>query len=175
MRDYDSVNFKEKLLPLLLTLAVILADQVSKMIAAATLPFARPVEVLGNFLRLTYLTNTAIAFSIGRNLPSLGKQILFLVLPFFVLGFLIYYYFFSKDISRGQRWLLAAIMGGGLGNYIDRLFRREGVIDFIDVKFYGIFGFSRWPTFNLADSTIVVALVLLMVSYFRMERQKKNE
>ncbi len=165
----------EKIFPFVLTLGVIAADQISKLIVSRVLPYAHPVEVLGNFLRLTYVKNPAVAFSIGRNLPAPGRQIIFLVLPLIVLGILLYYYFFARDISKGQRWILAAIVGGGIGNYLDRLFRYGGVIDFIDVKFYGLFGLTRWPTFNLADSTVVVAGLLLLITYFKTEMKRKNE
>jgi signal peptidase II len=164
---------RSKLLPFLLTLAVIAADQLSKLIVVRTLPLARPVRVIGDFLRLTYVTNPVIAFSIGRNLPEAGRHVLALGLPLIVLGVLLYYQLFSPEIDRRQRWLLAAISGGGLGNYVDRLFRVRGVVDFIDVRFYGLFGFERWPTFNLADSTVVVAGILLIVSYFRAARKEK--
>ncbi len=159
------LNIKEKLLPLTLTFLVILLDQVSKMIVVAMLPFARPVEVLGDFLRLTYVKNPAIAFSLGRDLPPGFRTIIFLVLPLSVLAILLYFFFASLDFSRGQRWILAAIMGGGVGNFLDRLFRSGGVVDFVDIKFYGIFGLERWPTFNIADSTVVVAGILLLLSY----------
>ena len=122
---------KDRFLPLILTLAVILVDQVSKMIIARLLPFARPVPVIGDFLRLTYVKNPVIAFSIGKSFPDLGRQFIALVLPLLVLGILFYYYFFARDISRAQRWVLAAIIGGGMGNYLDRLFRPGGVIDFM--------------------------------------------
>ena len=49
------------------------------------------------------------------------------------------------------------------------------MIDFIDVKFYGLFGLTRWPTFNLADSTVVVAGLLLLITYFKTEMKRKNE
>ena len=57
------------------------------------------------------------------------------------------------------------IAGGGFGNLIDRFFRAEGVVDFIDVKFYGLFGMERWPTFNVADSAVVVCGILLIISF----------
>lgn len=56
------------------------------------------------------------------------------------------------------------ILGGGVGNIIDRIFRPLGVVDFIDVRFYGLFGLERWPTFNIADSAIVVGGILLIIS-----------
>ena len=64
-----------------------------------------------------------------------------------------------------QRWAICGIVGGGIGNLIDRFFRAEGVVDFIDVKFYGLFGFERWPTFNIADASVVVCGVLLVLSF----------
>lgn len=169
------MNLKNKLFPLILTLSVILADQISKIIVARLLPFAQPVEVFGDFLRLTYVTNQAIAFSIGRNMAGFGRVVMSLILPLMVLGILFYYYFFSRDIAQNQRWILAAIIGGGMGNYADRLFRSGGVIDFIDVKFYGIFGLIRWPTFNLADSAVVVAGFLLLINFLRKGVKEKNE
>ena len=90
------------------------------------------------------------------------------------MAFLVYYFFFSKDVTRGQRWILAAILGGGLGNYLDRLFRSRGVIDFLDFKFYGIFGLERWPVFNLADSSVVVAGITLLVYFFVNGVKKKQ-
>ena len=68
------------------------------------------------------------------------------------------------------------IVGGGFGNLIDRFFRAEGVVDFIDVKFYGLFGMDRWPTFNVADSAVVVCGILLVISFFVTSiREAKTE
>jgi signal peptidase II len=154
-----------KLLPFVLTGLVILVDQIVKEIVSRTLPFGRPVEILGEFLRFTYVTNKAFAFGIGGGLGGTGREVVAVVLPLVVMGVLLYYYLFAKEISQGQRWILAAILGGGLGNTVDRIFRSGGVIDFIDVKFYGIFGWERWPVFNLADATVVVAGLALLISY----------
>ena len=74
----------------------------------------------------------------------------------------------SNDFTKLQRWAIAGIVGGGIGNLIDRIFRPEGVVDFIDVKFYGLFGMERWPTFNVADSAVVVCGILLIVSFITM-------
>ena len=59
---------------------------------------------------------------------------------------------------------MAGILGGGIGNIIDRIFRPEGVVDFISVKFYGILGFDRWPTFNIADASVVVCVFMFLFS-----------
>jgi signal peptidase II len=165
---------KAKLLPLVLTVGVIAADQLAKWIVTRTLPYGRPVEVLGDFLRLVYVQNPNIGFSIGRSLGGGGRFVLARLLPLIVSGVLLVYFLVGKDITRFQRWVLAAVLGGGLGNYVDRIFRRGEVVDFIDVKFYGIFGMQRWPTFNLADATLVVAGILLLAS-FLFTREKKGE
>jgi signal peptidase II len=77
---------------------------------------------------------------------------------------LLWYYLSSNDFTRLQRWATAGILGGGIGNIIDRIFRPDGVVDFISVKFYGLFGFERWPTFNVADSSVVVCCLLLFAT-----------
>ena len=164
---------KAKLLPLVLTAGLIILVQIVKWIVTRTLPYGRPVEVIGDFLRFTYVKNPVIAFSIGRNLGGSGPIILARVLPLVVMALLLVYFLVGKDISRSQRWILAAVLGGGLGNYVDRIFRGWEVVDFIDVKFYGLFGLERWPTFNLADSTIVVSGILLLASFLWSGRKRE--
>jgi signal peptidase II len=170
-----ALNLRKKLLPLVLTGGIVLVDQIVKWVVAKTLPYGRPVEVLGDFLRFTLVQNPALSFSIGRGFGETGRIILTMVLPMLVVAFVLYYFLAGKDITQGQRWILAAIMGGGLGNQVDRYFRPEGVIDFIDFKFYGIFGFERWPVFNIADSTVVVAGIALLISYLVTGVREKNE
>ena len=82
-----------------------------------------------------------------------------------VVGLVISIYFRNKDFNQLQRWAIMGIVGGGLGNIIDRIFRPAGVVDFIDVKFYGLFGLERWPTFNVADSAVVVCGIMLIISF----------
>ena len=170
----STLSARERYLPLLLTLSVVIADQVIKAIVVATLPLQRPVPVLGEVVRLTYVQNSAIAFSIGRSIPEDVRRVLFLILPLVVIGLIAAYYLTTTELSRLQRRLLAAILGGGIGNYVDRIVRPDGVVDFVDVKFYGILGFDRWPTFNLADSTVVVAGILLLASSLVRPRQAED-
>ena len=151
-------------------------DQVTKIIVSLSLPYGRPVKIINEFLRFTYVKNTAIAFSLGYGLPETAQRIIFLVLPLVVIIILFSYFLLGRDINTKQRWIIGAIIGGGISNYIDRIIRPDGVIDFIDFKFYGIIGFERWPTFNLADASVVVAGVILLISFLRDEiRRKKNE
>lgn len=163
---------KGKLYPLLLSALVILADQISKLIIVAHYPLSKITRVFdGDILWITHVRNKAIAFSLGHGLPDFVRQILFIVLPIAVLVLLMIYYFRYNDFSRLQRWAVAGIVGGGIGNIIDRIFRPEGVVDFISVNFYGLLGFDRWPTFNIADSAVVVCGILLFISILASGRK----
>jgi len=167
---------RERILPISLTAFVITLDQVTKAIIANNWPISRAVinDVFNNdFLRIIHVRNPAIAFSIGNNLPDAIKPIVFIILPILVLGFLSWYFIKSNDFSNIQRWALAGIIGGGIGNIIDRIFRPDGVVDFIDVRFFGIFGMERWPTFNFADSSVVVCCILLFITLFIPNKKGK--
>jgi signal peptidase II len=108
-------------------------------------------------------------------LPENLRPILFIIAPLLVLGFLVWYYMSSKDFNTLQRWAVAGIIGGGLGNIIDRIFRPDGVVDFISVKFYGFLGMERWPTFNVADSSVVVCCILFLVSIVAGSKNSGNQ
>jgi signal peptidase II len=170
---------KERLLPLILTGIIVLIDQCSKAFIAAKWPISDEniiADVFNNgFLQIMHRRNDAIAFSLGRSMPDSVKPALFIVVPLLVLGVLLWYYLKSSDFTRMQRWAVAGILGGGIGNIIDRIFRPLGVVDFIDVKFYGLFGFDRWPTFNVADSSVVVCCILLFISIIIDSVNKKPE
>jgi signal peptidase II len=160
---------KSKVLPFLLTAFIILADQGVKTFIAKNWPdTGRGVFIKDVFdndiLWIYHVRNRAIAFSLGNTLPDFIKPALFIIVPLILLGALIWYYFKSGEITRLQRWVLAGIIGGGLGNLIDRICRPDGVVDFISVKFYGIFGLARWPTFNIADASVVVSCMILLIS-----------
>jgi signal peptidase II len=157
---------KERTLPLLLTGAIILVDQCTKAFIAAKWPVNTMIKDVFNndFLQIYHVRNKAIAFSLGQNIPDSIKPVMFVVLPLLVLGVLVWYYLSSNDFSGLQRWAVAGILGGGIGNIIDRIFRSDGVVDFISVKFYGLFGFERWPTFNVADSSVVVCCIMLFIT-----------
>ncbi|MDR0998551.1 MAG: signal peptidase II [Treponema sp.] len=160
---------KDKTLPFILTGLVILADQLVKGFIVKHWPLegTRIRDVFNNdFLYIYHVRNKAIAFSLGHNLPDSLRPFLFIVVPIIVLGLLVWYYFRSDEFTPLQRWAVAGIVGGGLGNIIDRIFRPDGVVDFISVKFYGLLGLDRWPTFNIADSSVVVCCILFLVSIF---------
>ncbi|MDR0399628.1 MAG: signal peptidase II [Treponema sp.] len=159
-------NNKSKTLPFSLSALVILLDQAVKIYIVSRWPLQGSLikDVFGNdFLYIYHVRNRAIAFSLGQNLPDNLRPLLFIIVPILVLGFLIWFYFSSQEFSWFQRWAFAGIIGGGIGNIIDRIFRPDGVVDFISVKIYGLFGMDRWPTFNIADSSVVVCCFLFFI------------
>jgi signal peptidase II len=159
-----------------LTVFAVAVDQISKAVIVKWPENSFIKDVFGNeFLEIIHVRNKAIAFSLGHNLPDWLKPVLFIVLPLGVLAFLAVYYFRSNEFSPLQRWSLAGILGGGLGNLIDRIWRPDGVVDFISVKFYGFLGFSRWPTFNMADSFVVVFGILLLITVFKADQMQRRK
>jgi signal peptidase II len=167
---------KEKLLPLLLTGIIIIVDQCSKSFIASKWSIGSMIKDVFNndFLQIIHVRNKVIAFSMGQNLPEPVKPALFVALPLLVLAVLLWYYFKSNEFTKAQRWAFAGVIGGGIGNLIDRIIRPAGVVDFISVKFYGFLGFDRWPTFNLADSSVVVCCLLLFATIIFSIRKTKG-
>ncbi len=159
-------DIRSRLAPLILSAGIIVADQIAKLIVVLTIPLQGRVSVIGDFFYLVHVQNPAIAFSIGRGIEAGTRRTLFVLLPLIVIALLFLYYLFTRDpLTRFQKWCFGALVGGGLGNYVDRIFRPAGVVDFLDFKFYGIFGLPRWPTFNIADATVVVTGILLFISF----------
>ena len=163
------------ILPLSLTLIVIAADQFVKALIVSAIPYHTIGFTWGgDFLWIIHTRNLGVAFSIGYGLPDILRKILFIVLPLAVLGTVLVYYLKTDELNRLQRWCVALILGGGLGNQIDRIFRPSGVVDFVSVKFYGLFGLDRWPAFNIADASIVVGGILLAFSFLIQSRETEK-
>ena len=127
------------------------ADQLVKYLTVANIPLAGDVPFLPGLLRLTYVRNTGAAFSSFQ-----GQQWLF-ALIFLIFTALVLFEYFKKPLgfTGFERWCVAAIYGGGLGNMIDRV-RLGYVVDMIETTF------MEFPVFNLADCFITCGCVLLM-------------
>jgi signal peptidase II len=133
---------------------VIVADQVSKWLALHYLAPYEPVALLPG-LNATLLFNTGAAFSFLSDAGG-WQHWLFLLLAF-VVALALAVWLWRGVPERGVRVALALLLGGALGNAIDRLYHGH-VVDFIDV--YA--GRWHWPAFNLADSAITVGVLLLL-------------
>jgi signal peptidase II len=141
--------------------AVVLAlDQATKALASARLVPGEPLPVLGQFLRLTLVHNTGAAFGLFP-----GSRLPFILIS--ALAIAVVLYLFARDAYRSlvNRVLLGCILGGALGNLVDRV-RWGRVVDFIDV---GV-GAVRWPVFNVADSAVTLGVILLAWNLARSGR-----
>ena len=169
-------DVKRKLLPFILTAVVIILDQLTKLLIVKNIQYGTiGAQFFGDFLRIVHISNTGVAFSVGASWSETARHLLFSLLPLIVIGVVVVVYFRNNEFTYLQRWAITGIIGGGLGNLIDRFFRAEGVVDFIDVKFYGLFGLQRWPTFNVADSAVVVCGILLIISFIISLKKEKEE
>jgi signal peptidase II len=147
--------------PLALALAIVAADQASKaLVMAFVTPGTIAFSALGDFFWLVKQQNLGMAFSLLDRLAPTARVWILIALPSALVAAVVAYYFKGSGLSGLQRWALAGIAGGGIGNLIDRIVRKDGVVDFLSFKFYGIFGYDRWPTFNIADSAVVVCTLL---------------
>ena len=172
-------ELKSKLWPISLAVIVIILDQITKILVMKNIPlYTIGASFMGDFFRIIHVANTGVAFSVGASWSETARRLLFSLIPLIVIGIVIAIYFRNDTWTKLQRWAIMGIAGGGLGNLIDRFFRAEGVVDFIDIKFYGLFGLERWPTFNIADSAVVVCGFILVISFIvtsvKESKQAKN-
>lgn len=128
------------------------ADQATKALVVAYVEFGERIPVVGEFLQIWHVRNTGAAFSL---LP--GATWLFIPVTVFAIGMVAW---FHRSFQARGPWIhvvLGAILGGTLGNLTDRL-RFGWVVDWISV---GV-GDLRWPTFNVADPSVVIGIGLLV-------------
>ena len=135
-------------------------DQASKFIVRGSMALYQSEPVLGDFFRLTYIHNPGAAFGL-----NVGSPLLHTAFSILALGILVYLYRSLAANERLLRLALCLVLGGAVGNIIDRLYLGE-VIDFFD---FGL-GDLRWPIFNFADSFVTVGVLLLALGYSRREK-----
>ncbi len=166
---------KPILAPFIMSAGIIVLDQITKFLIVQSIPPNRiGTRIFEDFIWIVHAQNLGMAFSLGDSFPPLVRRILFVLLPLVVMVFVVFYYFRGSDLSRGMRWAIAGILGGGIGNLIDRMLRPDGVVDFFSVKFYGFLGMERFPAFNVADSCITISGILL-VALFIVQEVKNRE
>ena len=138
---------------IILSLIVLSIDQVSKILIANTIDINSSIEVIKNFFYLTYTHNTGAAFSILT-----GKRLLLIIIAIVILIILFNYIKKNKTNNKLEILAFSLIIGGSIGNLIDRIIRGY-VVDFLDFK---IFGYN-FPIFNLADTFIVIGVILIVI------------
>jgi len=124
--------------------SVIVLDQLTKFLALRFLQLNTPVPLIKNFLNLTLVHNRGAAFGFFQN-----QLLLFVLVSLFAIGLILYN---LKTNSIILKLTLSLILGGAIGNLIDRL-RFGFVVDFLDLRI--------WPVFNIADSVITIAALVL--------------
>lgn len=140
---------------LLFTLGIVAADQLSKLWILNHIALYDHIPAIPGLFRLTYVQNTGAAFSMLE-----GRQWVFLLVFLLFTGIIIYDLWKKKlPFTTLERWCIAAIYAGGVGNLIDRL-RFGYVVDMIETEFI------QFPVFNVADSFITCGCILLLVHLF---------
>jgi len=155
------------------SLLVVVLDQLSKIWIKNNFTLFESRNIIGDFLRFTYVENPGIAF--GIRVGSLKEMVTIISITVALyLAFLLYN---SKQFVYVEKLSLSLILGGAIGNLIDRILiyipnsTYAGVIDFIDV---GI-GTHRWYIFNIADSAVTVGIILYLIySTFFENKQIMN-
>ncbi len=167
---------------LILSMTIVLADQTAKLFVKGAsfpalgiwlkgVPYGSSRPLLGNFLRLTYIENPGMAFGI-----DIGGKLFFSLFSIIASAAIVAYLYHVRKESLGFRLSLAMILGGALGNLIDRVFYGVifgdaplfygKVVDFLDMNFFdiSIFGYqlTRWPVFNIADAAVTIGVLLLL-------------
>jgi signal peptidase II len=145
-----------------ISLAIVFLDQTSKTAIDLALQPGEIVPVSGNFFRITYVLNPGGVFG-----TKLGSGAFYTIVAIFAI-FLAFFFFFrtlEQGWWRGSGWAL--ILGGALGNLIDR-FRFGEVLDFLDFDFIDIYipkviALDRWPVFNLADAAVTIGMLVVLL------------
>lgn len=141
-----------RIMELLYIFLLIMADQLTKLIAKINLYPDVNIDLISGYLSLTYLENRGAAFGIFKN-----KKFFLVGLTSLVIAFMIYYLLKNKDISKYMKISLILIISGAIGNLIDRI-TKGYVVDFIHFYIKNIFD---WPVFNVADIFVVCGTILL--------------
>jgi len=130
---------------------IIILDQVTKAVASARLFMGQPVPLFGDTVRFTLVHNTGAAFGLFP-----GSRLPFIIISLLAIAVVLYLFLRETYRSLANRILLGCILGGAIGNLIDRI-RLGWVVDFVDI---GV-GSFRWPVFNVADSAVTLGVLFL--------------
>jgi len=149
---------------------IVIVDQAVKLWVRSTMPIGRSYRIIGeDFFRLTHVENDGIAFGLNAGSP------LFLAIFTLIASVIILYFILTSHRpgamahTKTVRFSLGLILGGALGNLIDRLFFGK-VTDYLDFDFPD-FIMTRWPVFNLADSAVTIGVfiwcIYLLINGFK--------
>ena len=153
------------MLKYLIALFVIALDQWTKWLIVKNMEIGESIEIINGFLYITSHRNKGAAWGILQN-----QMLFFYVITIIVVVAIIYY---MQKYAKQNAMLgvaLSLMLGGAIGNFIDRLYRKE-VVDFIHTY---IFGYN-FPIFNIADSSLTIGVILLFIYFLFFEEKKQKE
>lgn len=153
------------MLKYLIALFVIALDQWTKWLIVKNMEIGESIEIINGFLYITSHRNKGAAWGILQN-----QMMFFYMITIIVVVAIIYY---MQKYAKQNAMLgvaLSLMLGGAIGNFIDRLFRKE-VVDFIHTY---IFGYN-FPIFNIADSSLTIGVILLFIYFLFFEEKKQKE
>ena len=162
---------------------IVILDQITKYIVKSSMHLYESINLLGDFLKFTYIENPGMAFGI-----QFENKFWFTVLSVVAAGIVVFYLLRMTNERYVFRFSLALILGGAIGNLIDRLAFGK-VVDFIDVEFIDItlpsfnlwiisfpgYDMTRWPVFNIADSAVTCGMILLTWMVLTQKPQLEQE
>ena len=153
------------------SLVSVLLDQATKLTVDANLSFSDRITVIENFFYITHARNPGAAFGLFGDAPVVIRLTMFIGITLIALGMVVSFY---RKLAPGDRFSalsLGLILGGAIGNLIDRIFRGE-VVDFLHFRLWGGY---QWPDFNLADSFIVVGVAFLVIELLAAEGESRED
>jgi len=163
---------KNKIYTSSLIVSILVAlDQLTKVLILSRFKFGESIIIIENFFNLTYVKNYGAAFGFLSESHPVFREIFFLIMPpaaMVVIGVLLKK---APQHDRLQIIALSSILGGAIGNYIDRL-RFRYVVDFLD---FHLFNQYSWPAFNNADSAIVLGVMALMYQMYLESKSLKGQ
>ena len=151
---------------IIIIVAIIALDQWSKWAIKTSFNLYQSKPVIQDLLHFTYVTNDGMAF--GLSFPG-GKHVL-LIMTILLTGFIVGFLWKEKNGHPLIKYGLALILGGAIGNLIDRLLYGK-VVDFLDL----MIGNFHWYIFNIADSSVTIGMILFIIHSFYIEQKKTND
>ena len=156
MRDQNRSRRLWLVLSIATACSIIALDRITKIIFSDMLSVGESIPLIRNFFHITLVHNTGIAFGLFKD-----QGIIFVIIPIIVIIFIVWYLHHHKtqeDVKPIHVFAFSLILGGAIGNLIDRI-SLGYVVDFFD--------FRIWPVFNIADSAITIGITLILLKTYR--------
>jgi signal peptidase II len=149
--------------------AVLLADQATKLLILRTMRLGQAIPVVPGFFDIVFVLNPGAAFGFLATLPDQVRNPFFVAISVAAVALIAFYHARYLRTHRLASMALSLVLGGALGNLIDRL-RYGVVVDFLDVHIYQY----HWPAFNVADSAISIGVSLMILDMLLDWRQTRT-